>query len=416
MAQELFDLYFRYCGEGECPTRFHRWSLLSAVSALKGRQVWLPFGHSKIFLNQFIILVGDPSAKKSTAISIAKDLLTSIGYDKYAPARMDSKVLLDELKYQEVQLLQNETILLESLVKGNSQLPPSEVYMCASELLSTTGKGNLSFLSLLTDLWDCPATFKPPREGRKKQEIFQPTVGLLGGATPDGMTIILPQETLGTGFLSRVLMIWGSPERKIAFPEPMDSELRETLQDKFSRIAALSGPMSLTPDAKKLVELIYSKTPKMTDLRFRDYDGRRSTHLLKLCCLCALMDERMEVSIDDVFLANAILTNAELYMSRAIGDFARSRDAQFMQSILDGVRSFEKPPRKADLWEKVKGKMDSIRNFERTFAEMAESGLVTLLSCPLTHEILITAAPLSIRKFPEGLYREELLTEDERAF
>ena len=41
-TESLFDLYFRYAESTEPPIVYHRWSLISSVGALLGRQFWFP--------------------------------------------------------------------------------------------------------------------------------------------------------------------------------------------------------------------------------------------------------------------------------------------------------------------------------------------------------------------------------------
>src|SRR5690348_7180069 len=92
----LFDTYFEYVKETEPPIIFHRWSLIGALSAYLGRQCWLPFGTMRIFPNQYIMLVGNPGTRKSTAIKGAKRVLSATGYSTFAAERTSKeKFLLD---------------------------------------------------------------------------------------------------------------------------------------------------------------------------------------------------------------------------------------------------------------------------------------------------------------------------------
>ena len=56
----------------EAPTKFHRWAALSTLSHAVGRKVWTDWGIlGKIFPHIYLVFVGDPGIKKSTAMNIA---------------------------------------------------------------------------------------------------------------------------------------------------------------------------------------------------------------------------------------------------------------------------------------------------------------------------------------------------------
>lgn len=114
----LFDLYFDYVRDTEPPVIFHRWSLLSSLGALLGRQVWIPFGSFRIFPNQFVMLIAEPGARKSTAIKTARKLLSKAGYDKFAAEKTSKeKFLLDLEGVEESSDSQvSEKLVMENLL------------------------------------------------------------------------------------------------------------------------------------------------------------------------------------------------------------------------------------------------------------------------------------------------------------
>src|SRR4051812_17371274 len=85
MANDFFTDYLAYAGHGESesPAVFHRWTCVSIISALLGRQIWLPFGHANIYPNQYVLLMGPPASRKGTAMGIGKNLLKAPGYSRF---------------------------------------------------------------------------------------------------------------------------------------------------------------------------------------------------------------------------------------------------------------------------------------------------------------------------------------------
>src|ERR1700749_2585021 len=72
--------YLQYVGETEAPIFYHRWAALSMIGAYLGRQYSFSLGHFELYPNQYVMLIGDPGTRKSTAIKIAKKVLTGAGY------------------------------------------------------------------------------------------------------------------------------------------------------------------------------------------------------------------------------------------------------------------------------------------------------------------------------------------------
>ena len=95
-SNPLMDKYFSYVVDTEAPLIFHRWTLLSALGAMLGRQYYFPFGHFKIHPNMYLMLIGNPGSRKTTAIGLARKLLARTGYDTFAAQRTSKeKFLLD---------------------------------------------------------------------------------------------------------------------------------------------------------------------------------------------------------------------------------------------------------------------------------------------------------------------------------
>ena len=95
--KDLFELYFEYVRDTEPPLIYHRWSLIAAVGAFLGRRYYMPFGDGRIFPNQYVMLIGNPGTRKSTAIKTSKKLLSSAGYDMFAAEKTTKEKFLQDL-------------------------------------------------------------------------------------------------------------------------------------------------------------------------------------------------------------------------------------------------------------------------------------------------------------------------------
>ena len=85
MSPDFFDQYLDYTKDTEACSIYHRWCSIISISALLARNVYLKFGHFTVYPNIYGMLIGEPGARKTTAIKIAKELLRQTGYHTFAP-------------------------------------------------------------------------------------------------------------------------------------------------------------------------------------------------------------------------------------------------------------------------------------------------------------------------------------------
>jgi hypothetical protein len=83
---EYLNEYLKMVEDTESPRIFHIWSAVFAMSAALGRRSWLPFGTFDIFPNQYVLLVGTPGTRKSTAANLSKKLLKNSTGTRFAPS------------------------------------------------------------------------------------------------------------------------------------------------------------------------------------------------------------------------------------------------------------------------------------------------------------------------------------------
>ena len=402
--ESLFDLYFNYVADTEPPLQFHRWSLIAAVGAMLGRQFWLPFGTSKIFPNQYIMLVGNPGTRKSTAIKGMAKILGRAGYSHFgADKTTKEKFLLDLEGLPETygdmpnaaksgtgsRAVRNPTISANDVLRElkfetdevESDRVPREVFVCADEFNEFTGSGNIDFFSLLGALWDWDnehSTYKYRLKNSKSLSIYQPTISILGGNTHTGIQLGFPSEAVGQGFMSRLLFIHSEPSgRKIAFPTTPPEELGERLVRVLGAIKAeVVGECKMAAGAKNALSMIYASWQPLEDYRFQYYSSRRYVHLLKLTLICAAMRLSSIIDMQDVLLANTLLTHAEHQMTKALGEFGKSRNSEIAQTIMSKMYETKKPMSHAELLNLVRRDLQKKEDLAEILSTLASTGKI----------------------------------------
>lgn len=360
-TNDLFTSYMNYVDleNQEAPAIYHRWTLASTIGALLGRQFYLPHGKGIIYPNQYVMLMGTPGARKGSSMNIGRDLLRKAGYARFSASKTSPERFLIDMKQYDSD--PSETIDgLEALVLN----PPAESYVFAGEFVDFMGSNDVAFINLFTNLWDNLPDYEHPKIHGKSVKVFQPTINLFGGSTPQTFAMAFPPEIIGTGFSSRLLLIHSEPTgKKIAWPTLPDDLATEQFALHLRTIREqVKGEAEFSEEARKTVEIIYKNMIYIEDARFNFYMERRDTHLKKLAMIIAAGEIKTTVKPEHVIRANTMLAKAERWMPKALGEFGKSKNATAAQEILNFLGRRTYPAQVADIWKVV----------DRTVSKVAE--------------------------------------------
>jgi hypothetical protein len=381
---DLFSLYFELTKDTESPQLFHRWACISLISALLGRQTWVPFGAFRIFPNQYVMLIGEAGSRKSVAIKYAKKLLSKSGYSKFSAEKTTKeKFLLDleGLEDQEDKELTDDTVMQNLFGTDINSMEPKEVYIVADEFNDFMRTGDMEFHSMLGALWDYDdetGQYKQRLKNSKSIAIYQPTINLFGGNTHEGFAEMFPPQAIGQGFLSRMLLIFSEPSgRKIAWPEKPPAEKEAAFVAQLQKIQLrLNGPLSLTVKAKEVLTILYNTYEGFTDVRFTSYFTRRYTHLIKLCIVCCASRNKSEIDVAEVMLANTILAYTEHFMPKALGEFGKAKNADVANKILGVLQKSFKPVDIPEIWKQVSSDLNGQEELAKLLAGLQTAGKI----------------------------------------
>lgn len=366
--------YLNYVGETEAPIFYHRWSCLSMVGAYLGRQFSFSHGHFNLHTNLYVMLIGDPGTRKSTAIKLAKKILVQAGYETISADKTSKEKFMLDLAGETEEVSadsrgRNPKQVVDKLLDSNygweeleDESSSHEMYIACDEFNDFIGLGNLEFVSLLGNLWDFDGVFKNRIKTGKSVSINNPTVSILGGNTATSFANAFPPETLGQGFFSRLLLIHGESTGKlITFPKMPAMEATAEMVTALQRIKLVcNGTAKLTPEAEAALDGIYKSYKPLEDQRFKFYASRRLTHLLKLILVIAATHYSTVITIDHVIEANTILHHTENYMSKALGEFGRAKGSDITHKIMSILSSSSEPLSISQLWPHLSSDMDKL--------------------------------------------------------
>lgn len=373
---DLFELYFKYVKDTEPPPIFHRWALIAGIGAWMGRQLYIPFGSGRIFPNSYIMFVGNPGTRKSTAIKAVTKILGKAGYENFGPQNTTKEKFLVDLalnswneEEEEEKKSGGDAIdILKTLNLGRGPSAdaeaPHEVFVAADEFNNFLGPANISFQSLLGELWDWDEPDRRYTQRLKNSKpiaIYQPTVSILAGNTPQQFAECFPAASIGQGFMSRLLLIHAEESgKKITFPPTPDKATVDKLVDAFLVMrSTCHGALDMTAEARNALDHIYRGWPELEDSRFKHYSTRRFTHLLKLCIIMCAARCTTTLGIREVIYANTLLTYAETVMPKAIGEVGKSKNAEAAGKIMQALYAAHAPKDVKDLFKIVQTDLNS---------------------------------------------------------
>lgn len=371
--ESLLPHYFSFakCAP-EVPTIYHRWCILSGIAALLSRNFYFQHGNFKIFPNLFIMLIGEAGARKSTAIKLGKKILGSSGYTDFAANKTTKeKFLIDLQREEDFDLLhttkRNYDATTSSNLWGDSAEgleATAEVHanwIVADEVINFLGRGNIDFCNLLGELWDYDEpVYRDRIKNGKSVTIPFPVVNILAGTNQENFALAFPPEIMATGFLSRILLIYGeSKNERVTFPTDATSEVKANLIRELQEIKQqVSGCAQADSEALSMLDEIYKQWKNIPDIRLRTYSSRRFTQLIKVTLNTAAAYKTANINRRIVIESNTYLAAAEQLMSKALGEFGKGKHGDIINRILGMMEGATAPVEIKDIWKEVHRDLD----------------------------------------------------------
>ena len=366
MRDDFITAYLSYTEDTEVPKFYHRWCCISMLGALLGREYYFRLGHSTINPNLYCMLIGSPGTRKSTGIKIAKKLLRYTGYSDFSADKSTKEKFLIDLEGHEEDLANTtmDAVLKQSIFGDDDNYEESDykqVYVACDEFNDFIGQNNHEFISLLGSFWDYAGIFESRIKHGRSVKIPNPTVSILGGNTPVGFKLAFPPESLGQGFFSRLLLIYGEPtDKRITFPKPPSLEFEAELVQRLRHIMHnVRGEATFTPGAMLLVDKIYKQGRDLKDPRFESYVSRRLSHLIKLWLVLSAARLSTTINEEDVIYGHSLLTHTENLMPKALGEFGRGKHSEVAHKVLQVLGAANSAMKFKDMWTVLSSDLDN---------------------------------------------------------
>lgn len=327
--------YRDYASGNESPPTYHLFSSLVALSSIISRRVWVDMGHFTLYPNLYVVLVGPPGIKKSTAISIAKGLLYALKNVPFSgECTSKEKLVLD--------MVAEERTIDGLPERFASKVKYSPITVMASELsefFSISGDGMVGFL---TDVFDINFPYEHKTKNKGSVIIHGPYLNILAGTTPSWMTTYLRGDIITGGFTRRCLFIYETErQQRIAFPKITD-ENRRAWASVFAaaeRIRVLKGEFAWDEEARAFYTHWYETYKSPADPNTVGYYETKHVQLIKLAMLHAISErEELVIRKDNLIAGLGYLELIESNLGRVFEGMGRNELASVATKILELIR------------------------------------------------------------------------------
>ena len=402
----FLSVYEEYTRATEPQIIFNIWCGISGLSAALGRRVYIQFGIEQIYPNTYVILVGPPASRKTTAIAWMTERLKRATKLRYAPddtagqrQGLIKKFISNIEDDQGISTEELESIVNIAAAGGDinvsnvsMHIHPKDkhvLYAVADEFDSLIGTNSRELTTFLIKCWN-GADYDYSTSTQDKI-IKQPLLSILAGTNQEVLNNCLPTLSVGSGFSSRLIFVFANKKRNGIYPPAVpDPYLAKHIEEVYEHLFyKMEGEMKMTKEAWNLSEDIYREESLLDDPRFIFYNNRRHIHILKVSLLLAAGRISYEINYDDVLEAHAILKATEQFMPEALGEFGLSPTAAAKQKLIEFMQYIDRPITLGALWKTLRNDVKSNFDFVRAVDDLLRANTIEKITDPRRGELYI---------------------------
>jgi len=382
MARTLPDwipAFLEFTAGTEAPRIMHFWCAVSCIAAVLRRKVWLDMKRFKWYPNFYVIFVAPPGIiSKTTTMDMGMDLVKAVPGIKFGPDVVTWQALVTSFAGAQ-----------EEFLCGEDWLPMSALTLASGELGNLLNPQDRDMVNLFIALWDGRSTFEKITKGSGNDIISAPWINMIGCTTPHWIADNMPSATVGGGFTSRCVFVYADKkENFIAYPDEhtrVDHEAfaARLVADLEHISTALAGPLTLTDAARVWGRDWYTRmwsthNQRIDDERLDGYLARKQTHMHKLALILSVSrGDSMEISVEDLILADKMLEITEKDLDKVFSRIGRSEESLQAERFISFIKRHGKITY-TKAYHHIHSYFPDFRDFEGVLAGAIRSGQVKM--------------------------------------
>ena len=222
----------------------------------------------------------------------------------------------------------------------------SAIALISKELSSFLAVDLKGMIEALTDLWDSHDIWEYKTSEKGMDKLHNVCVSCFLATTPSWIAANLPEEAIGGGFTSRVVVVSSTERYKsVAIPPPPDEKMKRELINDLNHIAHLQGEFSFSPEAQTHYETWYATLEKVvqqtSDQRLHGFIARIHVMVLKVAmALRVSYSDTLIIDLKDIKRSIAVLQQILETATEALSGHGRSTTSFETQNILKHIKLF----------------------------------------------------------------------------
>lgn len=292
--------------------------------------------------NMYILLVGPPASGKGIARKHAVQCMRRLPNVHLAPSNITQASF-----YKKIEAAMSHSPGKQGVLEGIHHSLTAMV----DELTVFVRRGDIPFMDVLTDAFDCPNPLDKSTAHVGEQNIENSFFNLLGCTTPRSLAEVFTPEALEQGLPSRCIIVY-SDKQPVQGAElfPAQDEAAARLERKEQKLRALTedlqeinelhGQFLLTSDAREAIQSWWDQglEPAPDDPKLAYYCDRRLIHFMKLCmAVSASCSSDMLIEYEHYKYAREMFLEVERAMLRATSALGGNYHYQAMRDIIKFV-------------------------------------------------------------------------------
>lgn len=327
------------------------WYMLM-TSAIE-RRVWY-YEQNRLYTNLFVIMVGRPALGKSILLATVADLLKELKTDKRPEVKTAGggkeaatrfAVGADCATFQQIlQELADSRLAIQ--VQENGKTVPYSYCALAfllEELSSLLQRHRDDVVKFLLRAYDA-GEYVYKTKHSPDVVLRRICMNLFAGTQMEFMQEAADFKLFGQGFSSRTIWLFETQRRFTRFhiesTGRRTAEARKVIIEHLQHLSTLYGQLHYSPEVHAFLEDWYINTNAEKEVtggpRMEGYYGRKKVHLLKIAAAIHFSSKYdLEITLDEVKQAIAILDEIEPRMAAGLNVVGRNRMSPFARNILD---------------------------------------------------------------------------------
>lgn len=340
---DFLDDYMFHCKGNEVPKIFHKWSGLVALSACAGRRFWLPRGGVyTVYPNIYVLLVGEPGTKKSTAMDIALSYIDEVGKIPVCADRISKEALAKELSAEDSPARKT---FIDPDTKKMTEYNITVIF--ADEWSNFIGIDPVGMIEFFTTVYG-RGKYEVKTKNKGNDIIKGPCFPLIGGMTPSTTDGLFKQNIISGGFTRRAFMVFAHPSKTaVAHPFVANDQEEAWLRciNRGKEISTkMCGAFSWTDDAHKWFEEWYTKhkqtSIKETKHYRQSWSNSKHDQALKLAMLLQLgKSNKLLITVENLERALKLIEEVEANLDTVFEGAGRNEQSSVANKIIMLIRT-----------------------------------------------------------------------------